>query len=243
MATEVKQTPAAEPETGGATPETTQEAGVAAEQQTPEKKGDLTAALRQERATVKQLKERLTKLTTKKPGSESAEIQLDFSKFAISEDDLIDGNAEAINTKIRQAVATAVTQVQQRTAGQLAELSNSQQVERLVAKHAIFADADQELAGDAMAAASAAIGSLPEGSGLEDVEMALAQVARRYSRYKVERQPADPDGDSPLPVGSGTAAAAHLKSEAPRPRNRQEAVSLSARLARKFATSKGLRYD
>lgn len=228
-----------QPGTGGGAADT----GAAASDKSKSDGGDLSVALKQEREERKRLREendtlqeQLKSLKQDKETSGAAG-DLDLGKYEISEDDIIEGNAKALNDKLRGAIQQVYRQTRQDLDRQLTSKQTAQTVDNIMGEFSIFADEDKELQTDATSAALKAVKKLPDGYSPDDLRGALKSVAERYSRYKVARTGDGEDGgegDDTGPVGSPPdAGASHMDRDEP-PKNMREAKKLGDKVLKRF---------
>ncbi len=241
-----------EPEGKGAEVEGQEADGGGAEEQGTRKDGgggDKTVALRKERDRRRQLSEDNEKLRAQLARMQSADDgeDIDLSEFAITDEEVENGSAAALNQKIRGMIEKATSSMSKRLSGQLL---GKQSLERTLGEYEIFSDTeDPELAADAMSAAIREIEALPKTERTPvKVGDAIEAVAKRYSRYRVERHQSKTGdgggGTDPLPPGGGgTGEAAHMRNTPKRPESAEEAVAMSRDMARRKAESMGLRWD
>lgn len=199
--------------------------------------GDLSVALKQEREQrrlereqreaiakeneelKRQMAEQLEKKkSTGKPDAKT--FDLSDLELQLTEDEIIGGDVKSVNEKIRKgieaaaakALETARLEFERRFAAESASAS----IEKLIGKYEIFDDEDPELARDAQAAAVSAVAALEEGVSLDVVDTAIAEIAKRFSRYKIARSATPGDHAAqdaekgPLGTGPGGSEASHL---------------------------------
>lgn len=219
--------------------------------------GDLSVALKQEREKARaakeenqQLREQLEQLQQQNGTSEAAG-DLDLSDFEISDDDLIDGNAETVNQKLRGAIQSVYRKAQEDIRHQLKSQETAKTVDGIMGEFSIFQDEDDELRNDANAAAVQAVKNLPDNYTSDDLRTALQGVAQRFSRYKVARTNGSGGGgegnggegdggggSAGEPVGApGSSDAAHLDQDKA-PETWDEAKSLADKITGQFLKKK-----
>lgn len=188
----------------------------------PPDKGDLSVALRQSREEVRTLKGRLRAL---EQSQAQQGTEIDFGKFHLTDEELAEGNAAAINAKLEQAmkeVAKASTSVARQTATQ-------QAVEGILGEFEIFDD--PEVGEFAAFKAQQAVAGLPKGASVAAVRKAVGEVARAASRFKADpAPPGQPDKIPPSQPGGGGVDAAHLKPQFERPKSDKEARAITAKI-------------
>jgi hypothetical protein len=216
------------------------------------KGGDLLVALHKERRKVKALQDELQRFqgaTGESGAAETAPAAPDFSMFELTEDELdamAQGDGKAFNSKLKGALAAAVEYGRKVAAHEAAALTgaavSAARVETLIGKFSIFQDEDEGLAQDAMSAAVAAVGELADGATEADAEAALADVAKRFSRYKVARAGDSRDGvggaAAGVVTGGGSASAAHLRTDGKPFGSIREAIAAASREADAFLSRK-----
>ncbi len=213
--------------------------------------GDKTIALRQERERRQRLSQENEALREKLAAMQQqggTDESLDFSEFQVTDDEILNGSAEQINRKMQGMIAKATQAAANRMNSQLI---GKQSLDKALGKYEIFSDTgDSELAADALAATEREIEAIPrEERTPAKVEDAIANVAKRYSRYRVDRSEErqgsfDEEVNHPLPTtGGGTGEAAHMKSQAKPPESSEEAAAMARQSARRIAEAKGMRWD
>ena len=215
--------------------------------------GDLSVALKQEREKAKaakeenqQLREQLEQMQQQSGTSETAG-DIDLSDYEITEDDLMDGNAEKINQNLRGAIQSAYRQAREDIRNELKSRETAGTVDSIMGEFTIFQDEDEDLRNDANAAAVQAVKNLPDGYTADDLRNTLQGVAQRFSRYKVARANGEEGeggeggkggGESGEPVANpGSSDAAHLDQDKA-PETWDEAESLADKITGRFNKKK-----
>lgn len=144
----------------------------------------------------------------------------------LTDDDLLNGDVEAIRQKIDQVVEEKV-----KAAG---ELPAERQVGMETAKKefAIFADDDEEVREIAGEMLTRVIRSLPDNATTEDYRKAAEGVSKKLARLHVEQEQKAGVIPSPVPTGGGSAAASHASLSIPQ--NVEEAERLADKIASDF---------
>lgn len=176
----------------------------------------------EERRKRQQMEQQINDLTQKLEQGGAREEDLAVGEV-ITDEDLANLDAKAINAKLAKALAPL--QKLEKDIGDLRDRQMSKEekdkVSTTLAKYEIFQDEeDQELASDARTALEVEMKRLAdEGkTSQEDLDQAAAAVAKRYTRFKANASSAAAgDGEpEPVPTGGGSpAAAAHQPPEKP----------------------------
>lgn len=208
--------------------------------------GDLSKALKEAREEKKQqkqeneqLRQQLKELQQRDNTSEAAG-ELDLSDYKITDDDLMDGDAEKVNEKLRGAIQSVYRKAQEDIKSQLKNKETESTVDKIMGEFSIFQDEDEELRSDASAAAVEAVKNLPDGYSPDDLRNTLKGVAQRFSKYKVAREGGEGGGEGeggeeeneppPSPADSG---ASHMDQDK-RPETWDEAENLGDKIVSRF---------
>lgn len=172
-------------------------------------------ALQEEREKRKALQAKLEKLEGKPSQTKNGEQQI--PRIKLKTKDLIDLTPDQLEDTLNEVVTTAVQAALESTRGELVNMQSRTEVDRTIAKFAIFGDEDRKLAGAALNDLKERIEANPE-TPLEELAKATAQD---WSKYKVAAKKSEKnDGkeiksgsQAPLPAAGGGAEVAHLKQE------------------------------
>jgi len=185
--------------------------------------GDLTVALREERAKRRQAEAQLAQVLSdrKQAGGEKGAEEL---QIGIEEDDLLEGRAEEFNAKLQKAIGTLRDGMMHDVQGLLEAMTQRDRLMRRVNEHEIFED---PTVGDrAMARLADALRAHPD----QDPEDIIEDVAREFSELRVAAGDGE-GGDappSPPPAGGGSEAA-FLRAGDPPKSARMEDIRAHAR--------------
>jgi len=204
--------------------------------------GDLSKALKEARDEKKQtkqeneqLRQQLQELQQRNNTSEAAG-EIDLSDYEITDDDLMDGDAEKVNEKLRGAIQSVYRKAQEDIKSQLRDRETESTVDSIMGEFSIFQDSDEDLRNDANAAAVEAVKNLPDGYSPDNLRTALQGVAQRFSRYKVARAGGEGGGEGeggeppPSPADSG---ASHMDNDK-RPETWDEAENLGNKIVNRI---------
>lgn len=189
----------------------------------------------EERRKRQELEQRLKDLQEglKQNGAREEEFEVGD---VITDEDLANLDAKAINAKLAKALAPL-----QRLEKEIGELRNRQmskeekeKVSSTLAKWEIFQDEDQELADSARTALEVEMKRLAgEGkASQEDLEEAAKTVAKRFTRFKANAGSRSGEVDPVPPGGGSPAAAAHQNPSAPK--DDREAAEQTRKRARDY---------
>jgi hypothetical protein len=172
-------------------------------------------ALQEEREKRKTLQAELEKLKGM-PVKKNEGEQLKIQRVKIDAKDLMDLTPGQLEDKINEAMTVAIAAAVQSTHGEILNMQNRSQVDRTIAKFAIFGDEDAKLANAALADLAERIKANPE-KPLEDLAMA---TAKDWSKYKVASvngatggKKVVTDDNEPVRPGGSAADAAHINSK------------------------------
>jgi len=193
-------------------------------------------------AELEQTKSQLAALMRQRERGESDADGVDLSGVQIPEltqEELDGSDAKAINAKLKQIVTSTAKAVAER----VAVVEGKGEIERMLGQYEIFTDTqDPELANDALASALREVRALPKEATRETLAATVEAVARRYSKYRAEREPAAAEAGPRAPFGGGgSAEAAHLKATYERPKTREDAMRLADKVAADFLKTRKTR--
>ncbi len=191
----------------------------------------------EERRKRQEMEQQLKDLQAKLEQNGAREEDLEVGDV-ITDEDLANLDAKAINAKLAKALAPL-----QKLEKEIGELRNRQmskeekdKVSSTLAKWEIFQDEDQELADSARTALEVEMKRLAdEGkTSQDDLEEAAKTVAKRFTRFKANAAASTGESETePIPPGGGSpAAAAHQPPE--KPKDDREASEATRKKARDF---------
>jgi hypothetical protein len=178
--------------------------------------GDKAEALRQERerrrqaeAALKQTRDELERL---KAGGEIPG-DVDLTDFSLSDDDMMDGKKVA--EKFRATMKKVAEHATKQALAEVRKSGAAKDVDALLAKYPIYADADPTLSELAAKSVASEIRALPATATFQEVEAAVAKVAKQFSEIKAGMGGGAGAATRPAPLaaGQGTAEAGNLNRE------------------------------
>lgn len=178
------------------------------------------SALKEERTKRQELQRQVEELQSQAAAAGASTEEIDE---IITEDDLSNLDAKAINEKLKKALSplknlsSELNDVRKRQATK----EERERTEAIVGQFDIFNHDDEELADEARSALETRVKRLAdEGKTGEDaLKQAAADVAKRFSRFAANKAAAgeEEDEEDLVPPGGGSAAdAAHAKPEPPK---------------------------
>lgn len=173
-------------------------------------------ALQEEREKRKALEARLEKLEAGTQTQKKTGEQKTIPRIRIEKKDLIDISPEELEDKFNEVVATAVNAALESTRGEIVNMQSKTEVDRTIAKFAIFGDEDRKLANAALADLKERIEANPE----KPLEELATATAKDWSKYKVQAANGGNGGktvvtknDEPVRPGGTGADVSHLNTK------------------------------
>lgn len=243
---------------GGAAAESAAAAGTAAAT-AGGGKGDLNAALRQEREKNRELRRLLEEKTgaAAKPaesataaassqngnepatGSQVGNEAAAAADFDITDDDIFGGDPKRLNSKVDARLRAALEQQRQQLLMELRGQQTADKVTAVLDEYEILRD--EKVGRYASAAVEAAIRALPDGVSVEQVRAVIDPIARDFTAMRVGGTGGGAGARAaatPVAPGAGTAEATSLREPATAPGGWANATAKAAELGRQWLQSK-----